>query len=144
MDEEVEETTHHAEKADEGDAARPVRVFVIGRERKGRPIAETVADVERALDAEGATVIDTLIVKRKRDVRRRTAKAAKGGCDVVVAVGGDGTVLQVATALAGTKVALAIVPTGTGNLLAGNLGIPHPLEEAVHTAIAGRRRRIRV
>ena len=43
---------------------------------------------------------------------------------MVIAVGGDGTVLQVATALAGTQVALAIVPTGTGNLLAGNLGIP--------------------
>ena len=144
MDDKVEEKGDDAEKADQGDAARPVRVFVIAREREGRPIAESVADVERALSEEGATVMDTQIVKRKREIRRLTAKAAKDGCDVVVAVGGDGTVLQVATALAGTQVALAIVPTGTGNLLAGNLGIPHPLEEAVHTAVAGRRRRIDV
>jgi diacylglycerol kinase family enzyme len=62
----------------------------------------------------------------------------------VVAVGGDGTVLQVATALSGTEVALAIVPTGTGNLLAGDLDIPHGLPEAVETAVAGQRRRIDV
>lgn len=94
--------------------------------------------------ADGATVTDVAVVQRKRDVRRLTKKAAKVGCDVVLAVGGDGTVLQVATALAGTQVALAIVPTGTGNLLAGNLGIPKEPAEAVHTALTGRPRRIDV
>ena len=123
-----------------GDSARPTRAFVIGRDRPGKPVAE----VERLLVAEHATVTDVCVVTRKRDVRRQTRKAAKDGCDVVIAVGGDGTVLQVATALAGTQVALAIVPTGTGNLLAGNLGIPKEPPEAVHTALTGRPRRIDV
>jgi YegS/Rv2252/BmrU family lipid kinase len=53
--------------------------------------------------------------------------AAARGVDLVVAVGGDGTVRGCAEALAGTAVPLGIVPLGTANLLARTLGIPtHP------------------
>lgn len=127
-----------------GDGARPTRAFVIGRDRPGRPIGDQVAEVQRLLADENATISDVAVVKRKREIRKLTRKAAKHGCEVIIAVGGDGTVLQVATALAGTDVALAIVPTGTGNLLAGNLGIPKAAEDAVRTALTGRRRRIDV
>lgn len=47
-----------------------------------------------------------------------------GGFDIAVAVGGDGTVSQLANALAGTNVALGIIPFGSGNGLARHLGIP--------------------
>lgn len=56
--------------------------------------------------------------------RGMTEEAIAAGCDVVIAVGGDGTVRAVAEALAGTDIALGIVPQGTGNLLARNLGVP--------------------
>lgn len=119
------------------------RVFVVARERKGRPVADVVHEVELLLAHEGVGC-ETRIVKRKRAVREATTRAMKAGVDVVIAVGGDGTVLQVATSLAGSQVPLAIVPTGTGNLLASNLGIPGPPADAVHIALHGRPRRIDV
>ena len=50
--------------------------------------------------------------------------AAADGADLVVAVGGDGTVRGCAEGLANTGIPLGIVPVGTGNLLASALGIP--------------------
>jgi YegS/Rv2252/BmrU family lipid kinase len=120
---------------------RRTRALVIARRRTGRPIVDTVREVRRLLRRDGLGV-ETVVVRRKRDVRRATSRAVKDGCDLVVCVGGDGTVQQVATSLAGMRVPLAIVPTGTGNLLAGNLGIPHPVRQAVRTAVHGRPRRI--
>lgn len=51
-------------------------------------------------------------------------EAVEDGRDIVIAVGGDGTVRAVAEAVAGTTTALGIVPQGTGNLLARNLEVP--------------------
>jgi diacylglycerol kinase family enzyme len=56
--------------------------------------------------------------------RGMAADAVEAGCDVVIAVGGDGTVRAVTESLASTEVPLGIVPQGTGNLLARNLGVP--------------------
>ena len=66
----------------------------------------------------------------RRSSARRPPARSRRRFDVVVAVGGDGAVLQVVQVLAETDVALGIVPMGTGNLLAGNLGIPHEHEHA--------------
>jgi YegS/Rv2252/BmrU family lipid kinase len=118
-----------------------IRALVVGRERPGREIPEVVAEVGERL-REAGWEIDTAVVKRKRDVRRATRRALKDDRDVVVAVGGDGAVLQVATVLADTKVALGIIPTGTGNLLAANLKVPTDRDQAVETVLTGRPRRI--
>ena len=50
--------------------------------------------------------------------------AVKKGCDVVFVAGGDGTVMAAVTAMSSCGVPLAILPTGTGNLLARNLDLP--------------------
>lgn len=70
-------------------------------------------------------------------------RAVNLGADVVVAAGGDGTVREVARALAGTPAALGLLPLGTGNLLARNLGVPvTDLPAAVRAALHGPERRI--
>lgn len=69
----------------------------------------------------------------------QAARAVAEGASVVVAVGGDGTVRQVASALVGTQVPLALVPMGTGNLLARNLKIPlGSTAELIAAAYTGR------
>ena len=71
------------------------------------------------------------------------AEAIAGGADVVVAVGGDGTICEVLQAFkAAGPVALGIIPVGTGNDAARTLGIPLQLEEAVRALHGGRRRRV--
>jgi diacylglycerol kinase (ATP) len=115
--------------------------LVIGRRRPGRRIGHAVRETQRLLEAAGWEV-EGRIVERKRALRGHAAEAAKAGIDVVVAVGGDGAVLQVVNAIAETPVALGIIPLGTGNLLAGNLGIPHSLDKAVKVLLEGRHRRI--
>ncbi|MFE2535627.1 diacylglycerol kinase family protein [Streptomyces sp. NPDC059371] len=67
----------------------------------------------------------------------QTARAVREGATLVVVCGGDGTVRTVADALAGSGVPLAVVPCGTGNLLARNLGLPLSPVEALEAALTG-------
>lgn len=69
-------------------------------------------------------------------------QAVTAGTDLVIACGGDGTVTACAEGVAGTGVALGIIPNGTGNLLARNLGLPLDLSRAVDVALTGQVRRV--
>lgn len=71
------------------------------------------------------------------DAERYAREAVRLGYRAVAAVGGDGTVAEVITGLAGTATPLAVVAQGTGNQVACNLGIPRDLEGAVETAVSG-------
>src|SRR5271166_1384937 len=64
--------------------------------------------------------------------------AVAAGAGLVLACGGDGTVTACAESLAGTGVPLAVVPIGTGNLLARNLGVPVSLGAALAAALTGK------
>ena len=71
-----------------------------------------------------------------------TREAAGTGVKLVVAWGGDGTMNEVARALAFGPVAMALVPAGSGNGLARELGVPLDAEAALTLAASGHRRRI--
>ncbi len=74
--------------------------------------------------------------------RAAAREATAAGAPLVVVAGGDGGVRTVATVLAGTGVALGIVPGGTGNLLAAALGIPRSPARAVAALVNARERPI--
>jgi YegS/Rv2252/BmrU family lipid kinase len=65
------------------------------------------------------------------------ARAIDGGVDVVCAIGGDGTVNEVINGIAGSDVPLAVIPTGTVNVLALELGIPLDPPDACRLAARG-------
>ena len=69
-------------------------------------------------------------------------RAVKDAVDLVVVAGGDGTVRVVCAELAGTDIPVAVLPAGTGNLLARNLGISLDMDDALAEVFDGTERRI--
>jgi diacylglycerol kinase (ATP) len=72
------------------------------------------------------------------DAAALASEAVELGYRAVVAVGGDGTVAEVISGLAGSQVPLGIVPQGTANQVAGNLHLPMDVERAVDVVVRGR------
>jgi YegS/Rv2252/BmrU family lipid kinase len=121
-------------------ADRTRRCAVIYNPIKIQPdFRETVAG---ALDAAGWR--DTLWLETTEEDAgvAMIRKAIDAGVDRVIGAGGDGTVRVIADGLAGTGITLGIVPAGTGNLLARNLGLPLDGEEALAVALTDQTRSI--
>ncbi len=69
--------------------------------------------------------------ERRYHGKELASQASKDGVDIVCAVGGDGSVHEVGTALIGTETKLAILPAGSGNGLARHMKIPMNIVEAI-------------
>lgn len=80
--------------------------------------------IQRFCEAKGLNRIRFYDTQLDKDGRVCALEALEDGADVVIAVGGDGTVHTVASAVSGTGHALGIIPIGTGNLFARNMGVP--------------------
>ena len=80
--------------------------------------------IQRFCEAKGLNRIRFYDTQLDKDGRVCALEALEDGADVVIAVGGDGTVRTVASAGSGTGHALGIIPIGTGNLFARNMGVP--------------------
>jgi diacylglycerol kinase (ATP) len=83
-------------------------------------------------------------VPKSRFVPEHVEKLLKEEVELIFVWGGDGTVQRVIDAVARVPVTLAILPAGTANLFATNLGIPKDLEEAVKIGLNGSRRQLDV
>jgi YegS/Rv2252/BmrU family lipid kinase len=89
-----------------------------------------------ALAVRGAS-FDLVETGGEGDAERFAREGGARGYRAVLAAGGDGTIAEVITGLAGSPVPLGIIPHGTGNQLAANLGIPSDVEGAVEVAVNG-------
>ncbi len=74
---------------------------------------------------------DIVFTQYRKHAKRLAKEASESGIDIVCAVGGDGSVHEVGTALIGSKTKLAIIPAGSGNGLARHLGIPLNIAKAI-------------
>lgn len=115
------------------DATR-ARVRVILNPAAGsRPDIREILD--RALAQRPATHCEIRLTETAGDAQRFAAEAAAQGAGLVIACGGDGTVMEVASGLRDTPTLLAIVPCGTANVLAKELGLPGDPAAALNLAL---------
>jgi YegS/Rv2252/BmrU family lipid kinase len=94
--------------------------------------------VSEAMDSHGWQPPLWLETTAEDPGQKQAREAAAAGVDLVLACGGDGTVTACAEGVAGTGTPLAIVPMGTGNLLARNLDLPVALDKALVVALTGK------
>ena len=106
----------------------------------GSRLGGGLLELRAVLAAEGVTDPLWYEVSDIRAAPARARHAREEGADLVFIWGGDGTVQRCIHGLADTEATVAIVPAGTGNLLATNLGIPADLHTAVEIGLHGVRR----
>ena len=110
----------------------------------GRRRHRRFSDVERAANIlANAGILTELVPTTSRFSATAIARqAVEQRSDLVIACGGDGTVNEVVNGLAGSQVPMALLPAGTANILAKELGIPWDIPEAARLIPGGTVRRI--
>ncbi len=116
---------------------KPHAITVIANAHSGTGCPEGwPGDVEAKFALAGVDAGVTL-VQGGGQLAQAVQQALEGGAKAVVAAGGDGTVSAVASVLAGGKVPLGVLPMGTLNHFAKDLGIPLELDQAIANVAAG-------
>jgi len=120
------------------------RFFIIHNPNAGRSARLLFHETVLRLKNSGATV-DILDTTRHGQGTEASAQAARSGnFDVIAAAGGDGTVHDVAEGLIGHPVPLGIIPMGTGNVFAREVGLTQPAHRIARTLLEGKIRTIPV
>lgn len=103
-----------------------IHVIVNPAAGKDEPILNVLNDIfgEYGIDW------DVSVTKKYGDAAQQARQAAARGATIVAGYGGDGTQHEIANALVGSEVLLGVLPGGTGNGFAHELGLPQKLDEA--------------
>src|ERR1039458_2827679 len=109
-----------------------------GRRAQRQAELESVLALLRGANVEAQLVLTDSPAHAKEKARQ----VVLAGCDTVFACGGDGTIHNIVQVLANTRVALAILPMGTANALAHDLGLPTGLSAAARAALHAVPRRV--
>jgi len=102
------------------------------------------ADVDGALTAAGWPAPQWYQTTPEEPGHSQTEAAVLAGAEIVFVAGGDGTILSAVSRLVGTDTAMAVLPAGTGNLLAANLGLATDVAAGLEVALEGGLRRLDV
>jgi YegS/Rv2252/BmrU family lipid kinase len=113
------------------------RLTVIVNPTSGTGYSSEWLDALRAKFMQTGLRADTEVVEGGRDILDAVKRALLRGATTVVASGGDGTVSGVASCLVDSGITMGVLPTGTLNHFAKDLGIPLDLDEAVATIASG-------
>ena len=119
-------------------SAPSARALVFLNARSGAGCGPERGEEIAALFAQTGVEAEVVLAKGEEDFRAGMKRAQSTGTQLVVAGGGDGTQATVASWLAGTGCVQGVLPMGTLNHFAKDLGIPLKLEDAVRTIAEGR------
>jgi len=122
---------------------KPIRAKLIANPGAGdvTEAASRLEEVTRYLLEYGLDV-DVALAHPKDEAIPIAKRAVKDGYDIVIAMGGDGTLGSVIRGIAGSKVRLGIIGAGTENDIAKSLGIPDDLKEACALIASGHTRKL--
>ena len=121
---------------------RKAALLYNARSGGGRKLRDT--DLNRMLKVLEAAGVEAALVRTQSsvDAAEQARQAIVRGCDTVLACGGDGTIHDVLQGMVGSEAALGVVPMGTANSLAHDLGLPRDPARAVRAALHAKPRRI--
>ena len=108
----------------------------------GKTFGGGLEELRKALAEAGCEKPLWYEVQKSRKAPKAVHRAVQDGAELLFVWGGDGMVQSCIDALHGTNVPIAILPAGTGNLLATDLGIPKEVAKAVEIGLHGERRRL--
>ena len=116
---------------------KPIPVIINPASGKPKPVLHTINEAFRAhnLSWRGH------LTYKFGDATQYAGKAVANGHEMVVVFGGDGTVLEVVNGVMGSDVAVGILPGGTGNAIATELGISRKIDEAVELVCTSQNQR---
>jgi len=114
-----------------------ISAIVILNSKSGRRGAADLVPKLKSLAEALRVNCEIVTVRNPSQVIEASRKAGRGQCDIVIAGGGDGTINAVASGLVGTGKPLGVLPLGTFNYFAREMGVPTDLESAFRTCFEG-------
>jgi diacylglycerol kinase family enzyme len=113
----------------------PIAHVIMNRNSGADNKEALIGEIETAFTAHGWKV--EFVLAGRRDLRRQTQQAVSQAPGTIVVAGGDGTINTVASACVEANRPLGLVPAGTFNYVARNLGVPTEVSEAVAVIVNG-------
>lgn len=115
--------------------SNPKKVFAVINPATGQESARKLEGQLRQSALKHGVDIDVRVTERPDHATEIARDCCRNGIDIVIAVGGDGTVSEVVTGTIGTTMLVGIVPIGSTNMIAKDVGIPRRIHAAIDVAL---------